>query len=372
MLQGSYGKEPFDLRLTVLRLLRKLHIIIGVTLLGVLLFGGGYYVKNVLLRGETLYKTTSIYYIEYNVEKEADVTTVHINQFSWNAYVQTETFLNAVQSHLAGNNVLSDGSRIELDNEELGALIQAYVRTDLRMPSTEITTDNPEKSMLIAAAVEKAMTGEMAGSLREITDMRVVDSGAKAEEVIPDVRVGRAVILSAVLSCFFVVLVLLLKETWDDSIYLPSAILKRYGLKCVGGLDADGVGGQVYTTAELSQNMEYFFRDKNRVALCPVSADMNPEQILGALKPLCPDVVNEQWFVTPAPLLCPESCEELRRADGILLLVNAGAHVGKNFERVLEFVEQQDCKITGVLLCGVDARLLKWYYFGAGKTNGEM
>ena len=61
MLQGSYGKEPFDLRLTVLRLLRKLHIIIGVTLLGVFLFGGGYYVKNVLLRGETLYKTTSIY-----------------------------------------------------------------------------------------------------------------------------------------------------------------------------------------------------------------------------------------------------------------------------------------------------------------------
>jgi len=187
-----------------------------------------------------------------------------------------------------------------------------------------------------------------------------------------EITEGEAVILSAVLSCFFVVLVLLIKETWDDSIYLPSAILKRYGLKCVGGLDADGVGGQVYTTAELSQNMEYFFRDKNRVALCPVSADMNPEQILGALKPLCPDVVNEQWFVTPAPLLCPESCEELRRADGILLLVNAGAHVGKNFERVLEFVEQQDCKITGVLLCGVDARLLKWYYFGAGKTNGEM
>ena len=48
MLEGSYGREPFDLRLTVLRMIRQLNIIAGFTLAGTLVFGGGYYLKNVL------------------------------------------------------------------------------------------------------------------------------------------------------------------------------------------------------------------------------------------------------------------------------------------------------------------------------------
>lgn len=369
MLQGSYGKEPFDLRLTVLRLLGKLHIIIGVTALGVLLFAGGYYVKNVVLQGETLYETMSSYYIEYAVEKEAEVGTVHVNQTSWNTYVQTELFLNAVQAHLKGNNTLSDGSKIELSNAELGATIQAYLASDLRAPSTKVTTDSAEKSVLIAQAVEKAMVGEMAESLREITAMRVMDSAVVAEEVIPDVRVGRAVILSAVLSGFFVILFLLIKETWDDSIYLPASIRRRYGLKCVGGIDVDGE--EVYAMTELPQNMSYFFENKSKVAVCPVSTNRNPDNILDAMKSLCPNQACEKWFLTPTPLLCPEVCGELREADGILLMVPAGSHVGKNFERVLELLEQQDCEVTAVLLTHVDAKLLKWYYFGMRRSVEE-
>ena len=48
MLDAYYGKEPFDLRLTALRLLRNLNKILLWTAVGTLLFGGGYYVKNVL------------------------------------------------------------------------------------------------------------------------------------------------------------------------------------------------------------------------------------------------------------------------------------------------------------------------------------
>jgi len=369
MLQGSYGKESFDLRLTVLRLIGKLHIIIGVTVLGTLLFGGGYYVKNVLLQEETFYATMSSYYIEYDVEKELEVSTVHVNETTWNSYVQTDLFLDAAQAHLAGNNVLSDGNRIELSNEELGAVMQAYVASDLRVLSTKVTTDNPEKSVLIARAVEKAMLGEMVDSLREITTMRVIDGATSAEEVIPDVRVSRAVILSAVLSCFFVVLFLLLKDTWDDGIYLPSSVWKRYGLKCVGGLNQDGTDGQVYVTDELPRNMDYFFEGKSKIAVCPVSEDVAPDKVLESLKSSCFGVVNENWYVTPAPLLCPEVCGSLRSAEGILLLVPAGAGVWKNFERVKEFLEQQDCKITAVILTDVDIRLLKWYYFGMNRAD---
>lgn len=380
MFQGSYGKEPFDLRLTVLRLLGKIHILAGLTLLGTLLFGGGYYVKNVLLRGEALYEVTSAYRVEYDVAAEVEVGTVYINQTSWNTYLQASAFLDAVQAHLAQNNTLSDGSCVSLSDEELGAALEAFLASDLRVPSTKVTTENPEKTVLIAKAVEAAMVEEFAEMVREIVSIQVIDGAEAAKEVIPDVRVGRAVALSAILSGFFVVLVFLLKETLDDSIYLPASIVKRYGVKCVGGMGVvntvqvasalkekrENGASKTYFTEELLQNLRYMFggEEKRRVAICPASRDVNPAQVLAELKAVYPEAVGQEWFVTPAPLLCPEICEELRTADDILLVVNAGSNVGKNFERVLEFLAQQDCAVTAVLLTDVDEKMLKCYYFG--------
>ena len=49
-MEASYAKEPFDLRLLLLRLGRNLWKILALTILGTVLFGGGYYVKKVLLQ----------------------------------------------------------------------------------------------------------------------------------------------------------------------------------------------------------------------------------------------------------------------------------------------------------------------------------
>ena len=100
MWKGYYGKEPFDLRLTALRVFARLPVIIAVTVLGSLLFGGGYYVKNVLLRGESQYAVTSRFRIEYAVDEEKDVGTVYINEVSWNTYLQTDLVLDAVRKYM--------------------------------------------------------------------------------------------------------------------------------------------------------------------------------------------------------------------------------------------------------------------------------
>ena len=95
MWEGYYGKEPFDLRLTALRLMRNLNKILLITLAGTLLFGGGYYVKNVLLHTEKEYSATSTYMVEYvNPPKQSG--DYYINHMSWNTLVQSEEFLTAV------------------------------------------------------------------------------------------------------------------------------------------------------------------------------------------------------------------------------------------------------------------------------------
>ena len=100
MWEASYGKEPFDLRLTVLRVIRNFGLILAAAIGGTLLFGGGYYVKNVLLRPDPSYRAASTYRVEYRVAEETDVSTVHINEMTWNTYVDTQLFLDEMEQYL--------------------------------------------------------------------------------------------------------------------------------------------------------------------------------------------------------------------------------------------------------------------------------
>lgn len=359
--KGHYGKEPFDLRLTVLRMLIKLPVIALVTLLGVLVFGGGYYVKNVLLRGQQLFAATSVYRVEYNVDSEAELQTSYINAMTWNTYLQSQVFLNMLQSRLAG--------KAELTDAELAESMEAFVWSDLRAPAITVTTEEAAKTETILRAVDEVMTQDF--TLREINSVSVIDPGL-SEEVIPDVRVGRAVALSAVLSCFFAVIILLLKETGDDSIWLPGTIWKRYGVKAVGTLESRG----------LAENMRYFFGGKkcqedlcqkaedgkSGIAVCMVQEELEPEAVLARLKEKCPEAVDASWFAVASPLTKPESCAALRQANGILLAVKAGRHAGKTLEYVLEYLQQQDCEVTAAILWEADEKLIRRYYFLCSKS----
>ena len=351
MWEGSYGREPFDLRLTALRLIACFPVILVVTLAGTLMFGGGYYVKNVLLQGEKQYSVTSVYRVDYVVEETKDIGVVYINEMSWNTYLHSQEFLDAVMKHLKELSSSMDSAWPDsITSQEVSDSLTAYLASDLRVPSTAIVTNFPEKSLLIARAVELAMTEEFPGGIEEISDIRVIDAPREASVVIPDVRPLRAFVLSAVLSCFFAVILFLLKETGDDNIWLPATIWKRYGVKTAGTLESDC----------LAENLRYFYEGKRKVAVCSVQEDLDPAEILAALRKKSQ---TEDWFAVPSPVLCPESCRALREADGILLAAGAGAHAGKQLEYCLEYLRQQDCDVTSVILCNADERLIKAYYF---------
>lgn len=387
--QGYYGKEPFDLRLTALRMVRRLPLIAAVTVFGILVFGGGYYVKNVLLRSQRSYAATSVYRVEYNVDSEEELQTSYINAVSWNTYIHSRMFLEMVQARLAGDT--------KLTNQELAERMEAFLWSDLRLPVITVTTEEPEETEAVLRAVDEVMAQDF--SLREIDSIAVIDPG-RAEEVVPDIRVGRAVILSALLSCFLAVVALLIKEAGDDSIWLPGTIWRRYGLKVAGTLESRG----------LLQNMQYFFcekgsrdearqgivqEDRNRentvresgyrdraarkdtagghgMAVCMVQEEMKPEEVLGRLRERCPEVVDSSWFAVSSPLTEPENCEALREADGILLAVKAGCHAGRKLEYVLEYLEQQDCEVKAAILWEADEKLIRLYYFGKRHDNADI
>lgn len=360
MLEGSYGSEPFDLRLTVLRLFRNLHKILALTVAGTIIFGGAYYVKNVILRPEIQYSATSTYKVQY-VEEPSQSGDYYINEMTWNTLVDTQEFLVAVQEHMAEIAEGTGQAAPQMSTEELAAAISALLPSDWHVPTTTVVTNDAEKTVLVAAAVEAAMVEELAeGAAREVASIRVMDPGTVAEEVPLDVRPARAFILSAILSFFFVTIFFMLKETGDDSIWLPTSIRRRYGIPVLGTLNGP----------ELQQNMKYLFKGKEKIGVCSVSDEVDTAEVVASLqeKPISQEEQKKServsWLPMPAPVLCPESCDKLRELDGILLVVKAGSHAGKPLEYVLDFLAQQDCKVTAVLLWDADEVLLSMYYWG--------
>lgn len=356
-----WGKEPFDLRLTVLRMIRKLHIIIGLTVLGTLLFGGGYYVKNVLLNRNVEYAVTSTYKVNY-VDEPSKSGDYYINEMTWNTYIQSEDFLNDVWAHLQQDDPLGLYTGVAASAKDLGGLLEAKLASDIHVPSTIVTTANKSCTELIADAVEKTMTGEFAERNEQVSAIEVIDPAVVATEVEPDVRPVRAFALSAILTLFFVVVFFLLKELGDDAIWLPATLHRRYGLATVGTVNSP----------EMQANLEYLFAGKEKIAVCAVEEDVNPMEVIELLQAKvavendanmrqCPDNMKE-WIAIPAPMLCPEASDTMRDAEGVLLIVKAGSKAGKPLEYVLEYLQTQGIQVTAALLWNADEWLLKTYY----------
>lgn len=382
-MEVSYGKEPFDLRLMCLRLCRNLWKILAVTAVGTLLFGGGYYVKNVLLQPDPGYAASSTYKVEYKENPNA-AGAYYINEATWNSLLHTGEFLNGVEKHLQEAAEAGDTKAAEvlaMDREEWIEALSATLPSDFSIPVTQATMQDPEQSIALAHATEAAMCEEFAESIAEIDRIKVLDHGDQAEAVVPDVRPVRAVILAAVVSLFFAVVIFLLVEIAEDSIWLPATLRRRYGLNSLGTVNSVGFAenlaytlGKAYDPARTAESAAK--KDVCLVAVCGALPEADPKEIVEVLRKLTKidktgEGVPVEYVAVPSPVLCPESGKTLREADVVLLAVPAGKRVGKRLEAVLEYLHTQDCAVNGAFLWNADEKLIRSYYFLPGAIQTE-
>lgn len=378
-MEVSYGKEPFDLRLMCLRLCRNLWKILAVTAAGTLLFGGGYYVKNVLLQPDPGYAASSTYKVEYKENPNA-AGAYYINEATWNSLIHTGEFLDGVERHLQEASDSGDTKSAEvlaMGREQWNEALSATLPSDFSIPVTQATMQDPEESIALAHATEAAMCEEFAESIVEIDRIKVLDHGDTAVAVVPDVRPLRAVILAAVVSFFFAVVIFLLVEIAEDSIWLPATLRRRYGLVSLGTVESVGFAENLKYTLEkahdkkgMDESGDNGTGDKCRVAVCGALPDADPQEIIESIHGLVKGTPVE-YVAVPSPLLCPESGETLRKADVVLLAVPAGERVGKRLETVLEYLRTQDCTVDGAFLWNADEKLIRSYYFLPGAIQTE-
>lgn len=361
-----YGKEPFDLRLTVLRLIRCLPFILGITLLGTLMFGGSYYLDNVLFRTDSMYAATSTYRVSF-AEEPSKAGDYYINEMTWNTYVTSKEFRDAVWEHLQED---TDGDIVLYlsSAEGLSNMLEAKLASDIHVPSTIVTTGSEKFAEVIAQAVEETMTEEFAESNEQVAAIEVIDPALEAQKVVPDVRPVRAFVLSGILSFFFAIVFFLLRELSNHGIWLPSTFRTRYGLKAVGTINSP----------ELKSNMEHFLGDKTRIAIYAVDDFVYLTEVIEVLEEKLADGSDKKREWVQIPVLCPAACERIRDTEGLFVVVKAGKEAATHFDYHLEYLAAQDTKVDAVLLWDADEWLIRTYYklpnkgvYKRGKWKGK-
>lgn len=365
MWECSYGREPVDGKLVVLRLIRKIWVILLAALAGMAIVAGGYIFSRTFPDQPEQYKASSSYYVVYaeNPESgnpESENPYLYINSETWNQWMGEDVFLDFIKKNLSagkGQEGLDEQSRQLLASIEKAALresLSASLQSDMFKPVSTVIMATPELANALNVAVQGAFF-DFAGYMDSIEEIRLI-SVSDAEHIARYPRLLHSCILGCVLGIFIVTLGFVLFFSVDESIWVPGTFTYRYGVPMAAALGKKGG-----LTRDGAENIRYLFRDRLVIGITSSELDEDLENVAGQVRELLPEAT---LICVPSVLLCPEEAEKLREADGVLLAVRAGVQNGKRIQRVLDFLKLQDCQTVGSILVQADEGLVKAYYFG--------
>ncbi|MCD7807010.1 MAG: hypothetical protein LUH19_06675 [Lachnospiraceae bacterium] len=336
----DFYREPFDLKLFLLRMLRKWYVFVLSALVGALLLGGGYFLVKVAFAPAREYQADVICYMEYAVDPDASdsYATDYFNEYTWNEWIVCDEI----------QTIISESLGYEISETELAGYVTTTVPADVRLQTLSVVTSDPELSLAIARCYEEWLP-LFAQNQRELDSIRVIDSPEQAYLITADVRTFRATVLGAVIGLFLCCMIVWLSYLSDDRVCLPGQLGERHGLKVFG---AFGQG-------ELEENIRYGTKNLETIALAGLNGAAGCMEALAWCRSVFPE---KTWEGVMGTLQAPEGAAKLRDADGVILVVEAKVDTSALVERMLSYYRQQDIVLTGAVLWGADGRLLRAYY----------
>ncbi len=345
MQEWPYAKEPFDTKLFVFLLIKKIWLLLCAAVAGAVLIGGGYYLKKVMFAGPQEYEITTTYYVEYNCfDPVTGQMHNYTNAATWGNWVVSDYFVDKTWEYALEAGLVPEQYGIK--KSDLKSYFTADLPSDLRIPTSTVTTPDEELTIVLNKALQKSYIDF--GVERTEMDSISITNETPVAVADRDVRTLRACILGAVIGLFVATFGAAMMIIWDDSIYLPDSFSYRYGIPMAGYADKTAKG----FTKEAAANLQYLFQNKEKKAILIVGKQDGIQPVLQMLKR---DGFSEVISVNE---LDTTTYKKLRDAQGILLLVEAAAHNGREIEHVLHEMKLQDCLINGALLYNANSRMI--------------
>lgn len=366
-------KQGMDLKRLVLCLQGKIWLLIILTIVGAVIGGVSYQIARAM-RMPITYEAVSKLYISFDVDESGEVYQYY-NGYTWNELLDTDPIVTCVEKYLPK----------EYSREELIEATQAEIISDIRLLTITVQGSTEKFVREIQAAVEKGLVTYAEGSeeLRQIEVIRTKEP----ERVYWDDRTVTACVIGAIVMAVVTALILAILYVLDESVYVPSDVEKKYGYKALGLMPRSQKGLQPYAR-ELTANIQYVLGKQKKFALLDLDdhsdvRSMELEKLLnageneyiggdgemGGLTWTLPKAEGEQmpedaYEVIPMneSIMSGEECQKIRELGGVILLLPFGSDVSRKTQRIISLLNNQDCRILGMIVSQAEEDFLNKYY----------
>lgn len=353
MWELKFAKEPFDSKLFILCFLKKFWMVPVAMVIGMVLVGGGNYLTKVVFGGPAQYEITSSYYVDYYMDPQTGAFHNYVNEATWETIISMDWFTDRIWEHALEQGM--DPQQYTVEKEDLAGFLSADLLTDVHIPYSKVVTESRELTEILNKAAQLTFM-DFGEQQPEILGVRLLDE-TPLQEKDRDDRTFRACVLGAVLGGFVACVGICLWLLSEDSVLLPETFSYRYGVPMLGAI----CKGEKELSEQTLVNLQYTFRNGKNVAVCSTKPQV--------------EMPEGNWpkdFYEVKENGLEAFYDKLRQADGVLLLVRAGARNGKEIEHCLHEMKIQDIKVQGALLVDADEKLFKAYYMGRKQKQDSI
>ena len=345
-------KEPFNIKLFVLFLVKNIQAVVFSLLLGAALFGTGYFLVNVVFAPGKDYVAESGLYLTY--ADEVRLENVYINDYTWQDLAASDVCVDEVLKELT----------FDISRDELLASISVKPESDVRFVVIKATTKDPAKSVAIANAYEHAVTA-MAEKMVDLKEVQVFNSAKEAKPIVFENRLARMAATGAVVGFVLGLLFLFLKFVYDDSVSLPEQTYIRYGINTLLCVTKEGAAVSDWDKTAGKNNLQEVLGGKTKVVFTDISGEKGCEKEETAKRMAdISEILPKDVTLHAADGLNQnaDAIVQCKEADGVILLIRANAHNGKLIERALDYLRIQDVPIFGIILYDTPAKKMLRYF----------
>lgn len=368
----DYNKQGMDLKRLMLRMQGKIWLLLMLIVLGAGIGGVSYQVARAM-RMPITYEAVSKLYISFGVDESGEIYQYY-NGYTWNELLDTDPIISKIEENLPAG----------YTREQVIEATEGTILSDIRLLTVTVQGSDEKTVREIQAAVELGLENyaQESEELKRIDTIRTQEP----ERVYWDDKTVTACVTGAVILTVVGVIVLALIYVMDDAVYVQADIEKRYPYKALGMMMESQKGLQPYAR-ELTANITYLLGDNRKFAL--IDTDNHIDLRAGELERLLNAGENEfiggdgemgglTWTMPKEegaqkedayealPLnesaVTGEDCAQIRQLDGAILLLPYGVDVTKKTERIISLLNNQDCKILGIIVTQADEDFLSRYY----------
>ncbi|MBD5458702.1 MAG: hypothetical protein HDR27_09060 [Lachnospiraceae bacterium] len=329
----KYGNEGMDCKKYFLLFLQKVWLVALTAVIGAAFGGGIYLFHHVVLNSNREYRAESKIYLDFAPDESGEIYQAY-NGYTWNDLMSTKPILDGTMAYLPES----------YTEEEVVLATRAEILSDLRLLTITITTSGPERTAEILKATDLSLV-ELGKQAKEFNDIQIYKE-TEAELVAADPRLLQAVMVGFMLALVAALLAMGLRYVLDDKIYVPGDLKCVTELPFVGFCFAEATCGKDVKSDKEQELLENLRKDQ----------EQNRAYLSERTGTLATFELEKNQKITA------QTCEELRKADGVLLSVPYGKMDRTTLGYRIEQLALQECKLAGILIRNADMRFLKWYY----------